>query len=197
MIRVNISEKSFGNLEVLGRIAFQIAPGETLAVSGPSGVGKSTLLRILAGLDTDFAGTVEGSNRVAFVFQEPTLLPWRSARANITLSTGVSNEKADQALEDVGLAGLGCRFPQKLSLGQRRRLSLARAFAAKPSLLLMDEPFVSLEPELAEEMLALTERLLAPARIATVLVTHTQAEAERLATRSYRLAGQPATLSEL
>lgn len=197
MIRVNITEKRFGPLEILGRISLQIGPGETLAVSGPSGIGKSTLLRILAGLDADFSGTVEGSDRVAFVFQEPTLLPWRSARANITLTTCVSDEEANRALEEVGLAGLGDRFPQKLSLGQRRRLSLARAFAAKPSLLLMDEPFVSLDPDIAEEMLTLTERLLAPARIATVLVTHTQTEAQRLATRSYRLAGHPATLSEL
>ena len=197
MIQVDIRSKSFGQVAVLGQIKFEIGPGETLAISGPSGIGKTTLLRILAGLDDDFEGAISGSERVAFVFQEPTLLPWRTARDNITLTTGVTNSEADEALRDVGLAGLGDRFPGNLSLGQQRRLSLARAFAARPALLLMDEPFVSLDPDLVEEMLSLTERLLAGAGTATVLVTHTPAEAERLATRLVRLSGQPATLSDL
>lgn len=196
MIEVGITGKAFGETRVLGQVAFTLRPGETLAVTGPSGIGKSTLLRILAGLDRDYEGRVSVPERRAIVFQEPTLLPWRSARANITIPTGASDAEAEAGLAEVGLAGLGDRFPGQLSLGQQRRLALARAFAGSPELLLMDEPFVSLDPALVEEMLGLTERLLERHRIAAILVTHDMGEARRLATRIARLEGQPARLVE-
>ena len=88
------------------------------------------------------------------VFQEPTLLPWRTALRNLTLVTGVDDAAAEAALEAVGLRGPGGLFPRQLSLGQQRRLALARAFATRPELLLLDEPFVSLDGPLVEEMLA-------------------------------------------
>jgi NitT/TauT family transport system ATP-binding protein len=183
-----IRRKAFGAHVVLSDLAFAVAPGETLAVVGPSGVGKSTLLRILAGLDRAFEGAVRAPERLAMVFQEPTLLPWRTACANLTVATGVDAAAARDGLAAVGLAGKGGLFPRQLSLGQQRRLALARAFVTRPDLLLLDEPFVSLDPALAEEMLALTERLIAETRPATVFVTHSAAEAERLATRVLRLA---------
>jgi NitT/TauT family transport system ATP-binding protein len=182
-----IRRKAFGDREVLRDVRIEVAAGETLVVLGPSGVGKSTLLRILAGLDLDFEGAVVRPSRLAMVFQEPTLLPWRRARANLTLATGAGPAAAEAALAEVGLAGLGDLYPRQLSLGQQRRLALARAFAAGPDLLLMDEPFVSLDAARVAEMLALTERLIAAARPATVFVTHAAAEAERLATRTLRL----------
>lgn len=172
---------------MLRDLAFEVDRGETLAVLGPSGVGKSTLLRIVAGLDPDYDGRVTRPERLAMVFQEPTLLPWRNTAQNVTLTTGVDAAQAEAALAEVGLAGKGALYPRQLSLGQQRRLGLARAFAVRPDLLLMDEPFVSLDAERVEEMLALTERLIAATRAATVFVTHSVAEAERLATRVLRI----------
>lgn len=187
MITVDIHEKSFGGITVLKDLTFKLEANETLAITGPSGIGKTTLLRIVAGLDTDFEGTVSRPSRLAMVFQEPTLLPWRTALENICLLAHVSKDEAVDALAEVGLQGKNDRFPAQLSLGQQRRLALARAFALKPELLLMDEPFVSLDPELVEEMLHLTENLLSSHRVATIFVTHSDMEATRLATRKLRL----------
>lgn len=196
MISVAIDSKRIGSTPILGPVAFDVARGETLAVVGPSGVGKTTLLRVLAGLDTEYRGRVGVPDRCAMVFQEPALLPWRSALENLTLVAGVDEATARDALGEVGLLPLADRFPGQLSLGQRRRLSLARAFSAAPDMLLMDEPFVSLDAPLVEEMLDLTERMLASRAIATVFVTHAMPEARRLATRIVQLNGNPATLSE-
>ncbi|MDJ0822204.1 MAG: ATP-binding cassette domain-containing protein [Paracoccaceae bacterium] len=187
----------FGNRAVLGPLELSLAPSETLALSGPSGVGKTTLLRILAGLETGFRGTLQKPERVAVVFQEPTLMPWRSLRDNLVLTLGISADAAEKALDEVGLAGRGDDFPGQLSLGQQRRMALARAFASDPELLLMDEPFVSLDPKLADEMMTLFETLRAGRDITTLIVTHVESEARRLGTRWLELAGQPATLNDL
>lgn len=197
MIGVDIRGKSFGATPVLGRVAFELGQGETLAILGPSGIGKSTLLRIVAGLDTAFEGTVCRPERLAIVFQEPTLLPWRTALRNLTLvHPDLSDTAAAEMLERVGLGDKAGLFPGQLSLGQQRRLALARAFAGTPELLILDEPFVSLDPDLAAAMLALTERLIAELRPATLFVTHARPEAERLAGRILELGGHPATLHQ-
>ncbi|MFC0158465.1 ABC transporter ATP-binding protein [Mameliella alba] len=198
MIHVRIDDKHFGEAQVLGRVHFDIAPGECVALVGPSGIGKSTVLRILAGTDEAFSGHVDRPDRMAVVFQEPTLLPWRSVLQNLTLvHPDLGTEGARAALDRVGLSGKERLFPGQLSLGQQRRLALARGFATPPDLLIMDEPFASLDPETAERMLALTESLMATTRPATLFVTHDRAEAQRLADRILRLDGTPATLGDL
>ncbi len=196
MIEIDIRGKSYGDTEVLGPIRCSISAGDCVAVLGPSGIGKTTLLRLVAGLDPDFDGQIRRPERIAMVFQEPTLLPWRSALDNLTLMTGVSPEYAEFALERVGLAGKAGHFPDQLSLGQQRRLALARAFAADPELLIMDEPFASLDENLAEDMMFLTRSLLRDTGAASLLVTHSETEAVALANRMVWLEGRPATLSE-
>lgn len=184
MIRIDIRQKRFGDAPVLGAITFEINAGETVALTGPSGIGKTTLLGLVAGIDPAFDGQIERPDRMAIVFQEPTLLPWRSALDNVTLiHPGLPRTEAEAALDAVGLEGKGALFPGQLSLGQQRRLSLARAFAGQPAFLIMDEPFVSLDAETADVMLTLTEQLIAQHRPATLFVTHSTAEAERLADR--------------
>ncbi len=181
---------------MLRDVALQMARGETLALVGPSGIGKSSLLRVIAGIDAgqDAICTLRGT--CAMVFQEPTLLPWRSVADNIRVTTGVSDKVVDAALRDVGLDGRGADYPSQLSLGQQRRLSLARAFAVTPDLLLLDEPFVSLDPELAQEMMALFAQLRAQHDVATILVTHVADEAQKLASRIVTLGGSPATITD-
>jgi NitT/TauT family transport system ATP-binding protein len=195
MIRVDVTSKSYGASRVLQDIHFSVSAGETLAVLGPSGIGKSTLLRLISGIDDQFEGEIIRPKRIAMVFQEPTLMLWRTALDNIRLiHPHLSKSEAQAALDMVALADKADLFPGQLSLGQQRRLALARGFAGQPKLLIMDEPFVSLDAQTADQMIALTEALIAQSRPATLFVTHAAAEAERLATRTLSLAGSPATL---
>ncbi|MGX5664339.1 ABC transporter ATP-binding protein [Rhizobium daejeonense] len=197
MITVDIRRKAFGDNVILKDIRFEMATGETVAILGSSGIGKSTLLRLIAGIDPVFEGSVQRPASIAMVFQEPVLLPWRSVLQNLTIvHPGLGDEAALSALHRIGIADKAGLFPGQLSLGQQRRLALARAFAGKPELLVMDEPYVSLDPETAEEMLELTEALVAETRPAVILVTHSEQEADRLAGRRLRLAGHPATITD-
>ncbi|PDT79748.1 ABC transporter ATP-binding protein [Sinorhizobium sp. BJ1] len=196
MIKVDVRRKAFGDEEILRDIHFEMEVGETLAILGPSGIGKSTLLRLIAGIDHAFKGEINRPEKIAMVFQEPVLLPWRSVLQNLTLvHTELGTQAALSALERVGIVDKAPQFPGQLSLGQQRRLALARAFAGRPELLVMDEPYVSLDPATAEEMLALTEALIAETGPAVILVTHSDVEANRLTRRCLRLAGKPATIT--
>lgn len=195
VLDLHITSLVFGGAPVLGEVSLKVAASETLALVGPSGVGKTSLLRVIAGLESNYRGHCDVTGQVAMVFQEPTLLIWRSVRDNVTIPTGASNEQANQALSDVGLADRADDFPSQLSLGQQRRLSLARAFAVRPKLLLMDEPFVSLDPVLVEEMMRLFAKLRAAHQVTTILVTHVEDEAKKLASRIVTLGGKPAQIT--
>lgn len=196
MLDLQVEAAWHGTSPVLGALDLRLAPGEVLALCGPSGVGKTTLLRIMAGLHGGWRGRRNLRGRLAMVFQEPTLLPWRTSEQNIALLAGCDAPAARAALQDVGLGDRTGALPGALSLGQQRRLSLARAMAARPDLLLLDEPFASLDAARADEMVALVQALKARHGFAAVLVTHDETEALRLAHRTLRLEGSPARLAE-
>lgn len=191
-VALTLEQASHGTAPILGALSLQVMAGETVAITGPSGVGKTTLLRILGGLHTRWLGSLHLPGRLGMVFQEPVLMPWRTALENICLTADCSPADGRAALASVDLAEKSGSYPNALSLGQQRRLSLARAFAARPDVLLLDEAFVSLDAELADDMMTLFERLRADRNLATIFVTHDRAEAQRLASRILTLAGKPA-----
>jgi NitT/TauT family transport system ATP-binding protein len=194
VLSVRLTSKNFGDNHVLGQISLDMKRGDKLAILGPSGIGKTTLLRLVAGLDKRLVGSITRPERIAMVFQEPLLLPWRSAVDNITIATGADRQAAEDHLTAVGLAGRGHEFPSNFSLGQQRRLSLARALAARPDLLILDEPFASLDEKTSDLMISLAGNLIRESNVTTLFVTHSRSEADRLVDCVVLLDGSPATL---
>jgi len=192
-LAVTVRDKRFGARQVIADLTFRAAPGEFVALVGPSGCGKSTLLNILAGLDPAFEGSVQAPpGRLGMVFQAPRLLPWRSVADNLLLVDPPGGAAAvEDILAAVGLAGRGASWPNHLSLGMQRRVAVARAFAVNPAVLLMDEPFVSLDADLAGSLRDLLRALLAQRPTTVVFVTHDVAEARDLADRILYLAPSP------
>lgn len=191
---------------VLDRISLQAQAGEFVSLIGPSGCGKSTLLRLIAGLSPATEGTLTvaghapdaGAAELAFVFQEATLLPWLTVTRNIELPLklrGVAAaeraERCARVLDLVRLSDKAKAYPRQLSGGQKMRVSLARALALAPQLLLLDEPFGALDEitreHLNEELLAIRERQMWTA----FFVTHSVAEAVFLSTRIVVLSANP------
>lgn len=197
---------------VLDDVSFQVAKGEFVSIMGRSGVGKTTLLRVLAGLQQPAPGSLvafEGRNvdgppdGVSLVFQDYTsaLLPWRTVAANVglpleaTLSKAERNDRVAATLEMVGLADRANDRPPQLSGGMQQRVQLARALASRPAALLMDEPFGALDAltksDLEDELLA----LVAATATTVVFVTHDIDEAVYLSDRVLVLGGEPAQLA--
>jgi sulfonate transport system ATP-binding protein len=175
--------RDYGERTVLRDLDLDIAPGEFVALLGQTGCGKTTLLRVLAGLDPATAGTVEAPGRPAVVFQEPRLLPWKRVRDNVTLGLGGAERRATEALAEVGLAGHADAWPGTLSGGEAQRVALARALVREPRLLLLDEPFAALDALTRIKMHALVSALWRAHRPAVLLVTHDVDEALLLADR--------------
>jgi NitT/TauT family transport system ATP-binding protein len=162
---------------------------------GPSGCGKTTLLRIIAGLDDRYTGEISlaPDARIGLMFQDPRLLPWRTVKQNIELvaAPGFTEEDLDRLAHSVGIADMLPRFPQELSLGLARRVALARAFATKPDLLLLDEPFVSLDERTADRLRRLLLDVWSARPTTAILVTHNPREAVLLADQLVLLAPRP------
>lgn len=200
---LSIDRFAFGaGAPLLQGFRLDVAPGETLALIGASGVGKTTLLRILAGVETAFTGQalVDGvaasrSPVPGMVFQDARLLPWLTCEANLrAVRPGLSSAEIEQALAQVGLSGLAAVWPRQLSGGMQRRLGLARALCVNPQLLLLDEPFVSLDRAVVRELQALVGDLIARNRPTAILVSHDPEDAARLADRVVLIAGRPARI---
>jgi NitT/TauT family transport system ATP-binding protein len=204
-----------GGHAALERVALRVNQGEFVSIVGPSGCGKSTLLRIVAGLLEPTAGTVSiggqspltarrSAQRVAFVFQDPTLLPWRSVIGNIGLPLELERvtraERSAPIAESLALIGLtpadAQKSPRMLSGGMRMRVSLARALVTNPDLLLLDEPFAALDDILRQRLNEDLLRIWAQRGWTGLFVTHNVAEAVFLSQRILVMSSAPGTIAD-
>jgi NitT/TauT family transport system ATP-binding protein len=198
-LEVAIRQKAYsaatgGTLRVIDGLSFSLGRGEVGALVGPSGCGKTTLLRIIAGLDADYEGEVHlpDHGRLGMVFQEPRLLPWRTLEHNVRLAAPqVTDDELTTLFAALGLSAHRQHYPGELSLGLARRVALARAFAVNPDLLLLDEPFVSLDDALATRLRDELAELVTRRPVTTLLVTHNVEEAIALADRLFLLSPSP------
>jgi ABC-type nitrate/sulfonate/bicarbonate transport system ATPase subunit len=198
-LEVAIRQKAYsaatgGTLRVIEGLTFSLGKGEVGALVGPSGCGKTTLLRIIAGLDADYEGEVHlpDHGRLGMVFQEPRLLPWRTLEHNVRLAAPqVTDDELTSLFAALGLSAHRQHYPGELSLGLARRVALARAFAVNPDLLLLDEPFVSLDDALATRLRDELAELVTRRPVTTLLVTHNVEEAIALADRLFLLSPSP------
>ena len=185
-VHVDAVTKSFGDRTILDGFTLDIAPGEFVALLGASGSGKTTFLRILAGLEPTDSGTVLTPRRRTVVYQEPRLIAAKRVGANVTLGqrrTRAVRDAASVALTEVGLGGRERAWPTTLSGGEAQRVALARALVREPELLLLDEPFAALDALTRIKMQALVADLRATHGPAVLLVTHDVDEAILLADR--------------
>jgi NitT/TauT family transport system ATP-binding protein len=188
-----------GTLLALDRFSLQVWPGEFACLIGASGCGKSTLLSLVAGLDAPTSGKVstEGQ-RVTLMFQEPALFPWLTAARNVELALRAQGmarqqrrQRAAELLESVHLAGFGGKRPHELSGGMRQRVALARALAQEADVLLMDEPFGSLDAMTRDLLHEELEGICAARALTVLFVTHNVREAARLADRVVLMSSRP------
>jgi NitT/TauT family transport system ATP-binding protein len=196
--------KTFPNgITALSGLDFDIRDGEFLSLLGPSGCGKSTALRLLAGLVESSEGEVvwhvgAGRREIGFVFQEPTLMPWTTVACNVRLPLRLQNASADssrlrveEALDLVGLADFRDAYPRELSGGMKMRASIARALAAEPTVLLMDEPFAALDELTRERLNDELRELWAAKKLTIIFVTHSIYESVYLSSRILVMSPRP------
>lgn len=206
-LRISIASKSYdrgsssSDAPVLRNLQLTASEGEFVCLVGPSGCGKTTLLNLLAGLDEEYSGHiglgVAGTPpRLGYVFQNPRLLPWRTVEENILLALPEGSDPAyvDHLFSAMGLTESRHDYPERLSLGMSRRAALIRAFAVNPDLLLMDEPFVSLDPPTARRIRELLIRLWQERPHTVLFVTHDLREAIELADRLVFLSASPTSV---
>ena len=201
MLRVRDLAMGYGAEPVIEGVNLEVAPGKFVSLVGPSGSGKTSILRAVSGLLTPRLGGIElngGKDSLGFLFQDDALLPWRTARENVALGLRIRNlptkaaeSEADAWLARLGLKGFGARFPHELSGGQRKRVAIAQILALKPKILLMDEPFASLDAivrtRITQELLNWVER----EQLSVLLVTHDLEEALTVSDTVYLLSQGP------
>jgi ABC-type nitrate/sulfonate/bicarbonate transport system ATPase subunit len=208
VIEVNVTQR-FGDLLVLDRLRFSIKDKEFLCLLGKSGCGKTTVANLMAGLIpcTEGRVTINGvpvdprRHELAFVFQEPSLWPWRTVRDNIKIGLeikGVPREEIDRRIREmvdlVGLKGFEDYYPYQISGGMKQRVAIARAFAVDADLILMDEPFAALDAQTRATMQAEVLRIWEKRTTTVVFVTHSLEEAVYLAQRIIVLSEKPASI---
>lgn len=191
LIEIRNLSKSFGDETLLKDFSLDIGEGEIVAVMGPSGIGKSTLLNIIGGLDKDYEGTISYDPKIfegidvpfPFVFQESeSLLPWKNVEDNVRIAgKHLTQEEIDEAIKSVGLYEHRRKKPRELSGGMKQRVSLARALVCKSRVMLLDEPFASLDPDMRSRLQELVRDLSRSKGIAMLIVTHDRSEAEAMA----------------
>lgn len=210
-IQINIINKTYTAIEqaeahtAIADLNLTLKSGEFICLVGPSGCGKTTLLNIIADLDNDYHGSIGLSQqsslpKIGYIFQNPRLLPWRTVRENIELVVDdpLSTHIIDSLLEVMQLTASQHVYPERLSLGMSRRVSITRAFAVEPDLLLMDEPFVSLDAPTARQIRALLLSLWQQRPHTVLFVTHDLREAITLADRLIFLSDSPmSVISEI
>ena len=192
------------SLTALADIQFKIEEGEFVSLVGPSGCGKTTLLNLIGGLDTDVEGSIlvdgiapTNGPVTGHMFQTPRLMPWLTVRENIQLvekDVAVNGRRTDQLLAEMGLANFADTYPVHLSGGMRRRVALARAFLNEPALLLLDEPFLSLDTPVANHLRRMLLDLCARRSATVLFVTHDLREALYLADRVLFMSGGPGSI---
>ena len=186
-IRIRSLTKKFGTQIIFDGFNLDIPLHQTAVLSGASGVGKTTLLRIIAGLDRNYTGEILGvPDKISFMFQENRLLPWMNVKDNIAfvlrdvMDKDAANHAAADMIKAVRLEGHEDKFPENLSGGMKRRVALARTFCYPADLLLLDEPFKEFDAKLNNEMVALLDRLFVRTKKTVILVTHDLSVVEKI-----------------
>jgi len=206
------SQRSEASIQVFEDISFEVHPSEFISIVGPSGCGKTTFLRILDGLIPHDDGDIllDGKSVIkpgpdkGFVFQESSLLPWRTVMDNVILglelqgvASGEARKKAERYIALVGLAGFEQHYPHELSGGMQQRVNLARALIVDPQVLLMDEPFASLDAQTREIMQAELLKMWNQTKKTVIFVTHQIEEAIFLSDRVVVFSARPARIREI
>ncbi|MBT1247644.1 MULTISPECIES: ABC transporter ATP-binding protein [unclassified Thermosipho (in: thermotogales)] len=193
ILKIENLNKSFGSLKVLENIEFKIKRGEKITFLGPSGCGKTTLLRIIAGLEK-YSGKVKKSfKKIGYIFQEPRLIPWKTVYENLKF-VGKDDQKIKEVLISLDLFQFKDYYPAKLSGGMNQRINLARALIVEPEILLLDEPFSSLDIHIKWKLINDINAQIKKRKITTILVTHDIKEAISLSDRILILSNRPAKI---
>lgn len=193
-VRLDAITISRRGLTLIDNLSVLLNRGDVLGIQGASGCGKTTLLRCIAGLSDDYTGHIQlDAPNLAMVFQEPRLLPWRTILANVMLPLTTPDALliAEEWLERVHLGDVMDMYPAQLSGGMRQRVAIARALAAEPDVLLVDEPFSSLDKPLAKELRDMLSALIADRQLTTCWVSHDSVELRHIATHHLTLYGHP------